>query len=328
MNKNLYYFKKNTIFANSEYSYNSAIMYQDDYSYPVTFPYDDYSVGMKEFEGVENIIAIESPDIECCDAEWSKFPEDVAPITVILPKSIKKIDMQAFANCKNLLSVSIPYSVKDVGYQSFYHCKNLEVVDFIEDLNKELAPNDEGLIIRKEAFKNCENLLYAFLPTKAKHIGVDAFANCKKLELITLRQQEDSLIGIGEGAFSNCESLTSIDIPKTVKYIWDLAFENCKSLKEIIITNPECKFGAWVFKGCSSLKSVTLPYPLTIEAFDEFVFETGTAFEDKDINLIIKQLFNNNPPELIKLVTYNNATSETPNKCCIINTKNNSKEIK
>lgn len=279
---------------------------------------NDSLVGYNEFEGRDDIVEIYSPDAPRCEV-WETTPENIEPIRVSIPKTIKRIYSRAFANCNNLQCVTLPVSIRTIEYQAFYNCKRLELV-CVENLFDESEPTGKDFIIEYGAFKNCESLEFIGLPSNVQAIGAQAFYNCKKIDYITL---PEPLNHISFATFENCESLTKIKIPDSVSRIDDLAFANCKSLKNIQINNPECKFGSWVFSGCTSLKSATLPYPLTIIDFGGVVIETGSAFEEEDINLIIKHLFKNNPPEMIKLVLHNNELY----RYCLVNTKKFSKEM-
>lgn len=111
--------------------------------------------------------------------------------TVILPKSITKIEKYAFASCHNLKTVIAP-GVTECDRMAFYNCHNLETFD---------APNLKR--VGAAAFKGCENL---------KEI------NCNNLTTIC------------NEAFSGCESLMEVNSTVN-NATWAICtFKECNSL--------------------------------------------------------------------------------------------------
>ncbi|MCR5195154.1 MAG: leucine-rich repeat domain-containing protein, partial [Pseudobutyrivibrio sp.] len=98
--------------------------------------------------------------------------------------------------------------------------------------------------IEDSAFEQCSNLKTINLPEGLLKIKQTAFALCSSLDGITL---PNSLVKIGNSAFQSCESLTSIVIP-----------DNLDALSENADEDKDNGIGSDVFKGCSSLSSVTL----------------------------------------------------------------------
>ena len=88
-------------------------------------------------------------------------------------------------------------------------------------------------------------------------IGSFAFYDCSKLISITI---PSSVTSIEYGTFQNCSSLISIAIPNSVTFIGYLAFDNCSSLTSITIPNSVTKkVQENLFRGCTNLKSISLP---------------------------------------------------------------------
>ncbi|MBR5393534.1 MAG: leucine-rich repeat protein [Bacteroidaceae bacterium] len=150
---------------------------------------------------------------------------------IVLPASITYngktyrvtgIRSYAFADCKNLLSVTIPESVTSFGESAFY---------------------------------DCSSLVSATIPGNVKSISPDTFLNCRSLTSVTLG---DGVANIDIGAFRNCSSLTSVNIPKSVTTIGGSAFEGCTALTDVTIPGSVTSIGNGAFKGCSSLTSLTI----------------------------------------------------------------------
>lgn len=101
----------------------------------------------------------------CMELGLGCFEEHYALETVTIPDTVRKIGVQAFYGCRNLLEVVIPESVEE-----------------IEDL----------------AFCGCISMKSAVVPKGIQRIGYQSFAYCK--ELADLRVPE-TVGEIGEAAF-------------------------------------------------------------------------------------------------------------------------------
>ena len=93
--------------------------------------------------------------------------------TVILPRSISKIEDNAFSNCENLKNITIPENVSEIGAQAF------------------MASGIRELII----------------PNSVTKIGASAFSFCSKLEEVVISSNVQT---IDEGAFGFDEQLKKV----------------------------------------------------------------------------------------------------------------------
>ena len=198
---------------------------------------------------------------------------------------LSSVKLNAFAECKNLTSVSIPnlqtidggafqgsgltsFSgpfVTAIGNMAFYNCKQLASIDI---------QNTQS--IGSQGFEECTALKGDLVFPKLTTIGARAFFNtsitsfeaqnlticgnytfykCTSLTAIEVPNMQT----IGNYMFSDCTSLTTIDIPN-VESISIYAFSKCTSLSSVNIPNVQ-SIGDSAFKGCSSLSgSVSLSY--------------------------------------------------------------------
>ena len=96
----------------------------------------------------------------------------------------------------------------------------------------------------------------AVVPHDVRHIGIEAFTQCKSLTGVKL---PDSLETVGAFAFSGCVRLKNVSIPETVTNIGSSAFFNCQSLTSIVVRAAIGKIPENMCARCLALKNVELP---------------------------------------------------------------------
>ena len=161
---------------------------------------------------------------------------------VILPKTIKTVELRAFKDCILLESVNIPSSVSKIGAIAFKNCVALERIEIYSnclDVNSEAAFQASGIktVILGEGVSYIPTWCFAetplseiVIPSTVTEIGYSAFAGCA-LERITLNE---GLTTIGHKAFVSNIQLQEITIPKTVTSVTEMAFSGCSSLEKVI----------------------------------------------------------------------------------------------
>lgn len=122
---------------------------------------------------------------------------------IVIGEGITHIGNYAFANLKNLNSVSFPSSLKTIGKNAFYNCRNLESIKLNDSLEK----------IDENAFYYCYGLESVEFGNSLKIIGKYAFAQCSALDNVVL---PNSVTAIEENAFAYDYGLTYILIPSSV----------------------------------------------------------------------------------------------------------------
>lgn len=173
-----------------------------------------------------------------------KIPDD---------KNINTIGEEAFKENKYVETVIIPKTVRTIDKNAFVDCVNLKNVYFVQEEPLEIP--DSGLqSIMRYAFKGCINLQKIDL-SNCKTITVDrsAFEGCANLSEIV---KMENIGTMHSRAFYGCTSLESIDITG-LHVAGSYVFGGCTSLKEVK-TGYFTAIGANMFNGCTSLESITL----------------------------------------------------------------------
>ena len=199
---------------------------------------------------------------------------------VILPASVKQVDVDAFSRCKKLVRADLSNYMQSRFNGSFSYCSGL----------KEVILPDTLEIINEGSFMYCESLEKIVWPSKLKRINDEAFFGCSSLREIVL---PDTVEKIGAAAFGGdiytaCVSLEKVEFPDSLKVIYADAFINCKSLKEVRLPEKlECLWSG-AFMGCDSLEEFVIPEGIIPDNIG-----TGVAGGKK-----LKQIINNSPYDL------------------------------
>lgn len=162
--------------------------------------------------------------------------------------------------------------------------------------------------IGDRAFAGTYNLQTIFIGGAVTSIGLQAFCDCKKLEMIYL--ENNVLTTVGIEAFRGCSSLNNLFFPDSVTEIGADAFLYCTSLESIKIPSGVTQIDNGVFSGCTNLKEVSLPDTLTSIGYNSF--EKCESLESIKIPDSVTSIWNaafRNCPNL-KAVTIPKAVSE------------------
>ena len=185
----------------------------------------------------DSVTRIGGSAFDCC---WSLK-------SVTIPDSVTRIGGSAFENCGSLTSVNIPDSVTIIGSSAFEFCGRLTSVtisDSVTNIGSGAFSNtgyykkssnweNNVLYIGKHLIEAKENITSCKIKKGTLTISEEAFADCSKLQSITI---PESITNISAGAFISCSKLTSITIPVSVTKIFQDAFKNCTSLKNVYYT--------------------------------------------------------------------------------------------
>ena len=215
--------------------------------------------------------------------------------SVVLPKSISKINDNAFRNCSNLESVAIPNSVTHIGRYAFADCSSLQSAEL---------PNSI-VSVGEKAFYQCR-VKELTIGSNVGYIAKDAFTRCG-VEKITLSKNNTNYILQDNVLYTSDKTLivlcasgsvTSVTVPSKVKTIDEGVFQDCKKLESVDLSFGIERIGGSAFAGCSSLKSITIPK--TVTHIDQSAFNSCSKLEEvhiSDIASWCKTEFIDNPLE-------------------------------
>lgn len=185
-------------------------------------------------KSLKKLPRLKTLDLSKC-TEITGFTSSISNLDIeciILPEKVKVLP--AFYYCPNLKRIVGKglIKIRDINY-----CPNIEDIEFNPLLEEIEIPNTKIRTL------NLPNI---------KHIGWNAFENCKNLTEITLPK---TIEYIKPKAFKNCSSLYKISIPN-IDIIQNSTFENCTALQELILPKSLVSIEECAFKGCTKLESI------------------------------------------------------------------------
>lgn len=201
---------------------------------------------------------------------------DKTATKIILPSNVKyegkeyvvtSIEIEAFKDCPNLVSLTMPDSLRNFPNYGNYGCKDrLEEITLSKNLldcsDLKHFPNLKRIIVSEDhpvysvidgvLFNKDKTMLCQYPRGKSGAYSIPA-----------------GVERINEYAFSEC-SLTSVDIPGNVKEIGRFAFYKSNGIKSIHISNGVSIIGHRAFD--HALNFDTLYIPASVRSIESFTF--------------------------------------------------------
>lgn len=215
--------------------------------------------------------------------EKGAFYECELVTSVVIPEGIESIAANAFRGCTALVSVVIPEGVSEIGAFAFYGCEALVGASLpvsLETLGTAAFANCSSLIgIRVDdkntVYRTVNGILYTAdmltllqypagnanahltVPYFVETISEYAFAGAR-IDTVAL---PESVKTVCSHAFIG-SSVKNIVFPEGLVSIGDFAFRECEELVEISLPDGTL-LGSYVFFGCTSITSFTVPDYMT-----------------------------------------------------------------
>jgi hypothetical protein len=127
--------------------------------------------------------------------------------------TVVDISVDAFADCKGLLSIKLPNTLKDGSHFGNYHgCTSLQKIELPETLTKLISDSwwDGPDWVYYGPFESCTSLKSINLPKDVRLIGRKAFYGCTNLTV----DFPKNIVEVEDSAFVGCTfSSTEITIP-------------------------------------------------------------------------------------------------------------------
>ena len=206
--------------------------------------------------------------------------------SVILPRSLKKMENNPFSGCTKLHITNYSYAYKivdDVIYDKYMTC----VCGCLTSIKTDCLYLKPVKRINRNSFWNCKGIKKIVLPETLEDIGYNPFVGCDNIEFVSESKYylvedgrlynadmsklvccpkkyavgevhiSDSVIKLERGAFSGCELMTNINL-HNVTVVSKSCFTNCNSLTNVYCSDLVTYIGEWAFGHCCNLKEVSI----------------------------------------------------------------------
>ena len=256
--------------------------------------------------GLTSIVVPEQ--VEQIDGE--AFAECHNLASVELPDGLRSIGGSAFSDCEALKEIEIPDTVREIGGEAFSGCSSLQTVNLPDGISRlyggtfmgcasltsiEIPDSVSMTADDPSIFEGCASLRTVKLPRNTGDYGnaipKNTFKGCTSLTNEVFATMPDTITAIYEGAFEGCTSLTGqLVIPDTVTGIGTGAFAGCTGITSVKLPDHLKRFQSYswndeedwqysteLFKGCTSLMSVTWPTGASFDTIPASMFEGCTA---------------------------------------------------
>ena len=190
--------------------------------------------------------------------------------TITLPDGLVRIPYRAFYGNTGITAIVIPKSVKVIEEQAFCNCANLQTVGFAQDAAAGVADattqNSKLTQIGPAAFRNCDALTEVTVPYYTATIDAKAFYDCDALQRVVFAESSGDtnaemprtkLKTIGNAAFGRCEQLGNLRLPYRVASIGYKAFIGDLGLTQITVPRYVESIGAYAYYGCRNVSEIS-----------------------------------------------------------------------
>lgn len=212
---------------------------------------------------------------------------DFNGIKVVLPEGIEELADQAFSRSNNLIEIKIPDSVTKIGEYCFSLCKSLKKAEYGAGLSgtgigtffnchalSEVILPDNIVTIDESAFEMCYALQSVNFPSKLISIAQDSFRRCSGIKEIVIPDSVKRLEDNCFNCFQETSSLEKVTLGKNLEYLGNGSFYCSIVLKEIVIPSKVTYIGHDCFGTCNKLSNIKLE-PINPPTASEYGYGYG-----------------------------------------------------
>ena len=221
------------------------------------------------------------------------------------------IEAHAFLSCSKLISISIPKSIKHIEMSAFAGCY-FEKNNFVNSSKLSESKNrywgatiiDEdinGLLIKKNTIiTHRKGITTIIIPETVAGINKDAFcdlvvpkehfinkSSCISSDYWGARiadKEVDGLLICDNELLKYQGNATDVKIPNGITLIANKAFKGCTFVHSVVIPNSVTHIGREAFSGCSALSTIEIP--TSVIFIDEDAFFNTLWYEEQQNNII------------------------------------------
>ena len=179
--------------------------------------------------------------------------------SITLPSTLTTISTAAFKGCSSLTKITIPETVSSIDNLAFANCGSLTEIN-IPGTITELAPY---------VFSGCKSLITITIPASVTSISDTAFIGCQRLAEVLVADDNTTYVSFCGIVYLKADK-TIYFIPHSIAgkvvlldgitEIKAGAFLNYPLIDTLVIPASVTKIGEAAFAGCTTIKSITLPF--------------------------------------------------------------------
>ncbi|ELP88764.1 hypothetical protein EIN_330680 [Entamoeba invadens IP1] len=236
------------------------------------------AVNLYEINGLENVIQFGDLSLKNTAITFFEYYDNVTYgfgvvsecrfLEEVILGPYLKLDIYEFADCVSLkkivglenVTLFKTHALSNTGLTEITLNPNAKYFGgetFMDSPQLKKVNLNNKLIIEKQLFKNCENLVEVVGMEKVTNFKEEAFSNTS-LQRIILKEN----VVLEKGAFSNNKNLEFVDLNK-IENIPESSFALCENLKYLENFDKVVAIGKSAFSGCKSLSKVQFPETLT-----------------------------------------------------------------
>jgi hypothetical protein len=203
------------------------------------------------------------------------FEHNPALAEIIIPDSVFRMGMRAFAFSPKLAKVTLSNNLAAIPPRAFYECAALQ----------EMVIPDSVTTVSENAFSDCTALKMVTLGRRLMSLENSAFSGCSALAEIVI---PESVSVIEENVFAGCRSLVNIRVDEKNTAYADidgvlfnkprtaiLRFPEGRPEKQYPIPDSVERIGNAAFSFCQRLSTIGLPEKLTVIGNSAFFYCTA-----------------------------------------------------